>query len=432
MPTNKTGEALSLRRSGYLPTLDGWRALAIVSVIFYHDRVYRFHGLSTAPIAHFGRFGVELFFGISGLLICTRLLEEESLTGKLNLKNFYIRRVLRIQPAALLMLWSTALLMVFNLLEPGWADLATAATLVRNYLPLHSAHTPDWVTGHFWSLSVEEHFYLFLPFFLLLCKRHRAKLLLLATVVDVAWCVAAHFLFHEREWALQQTDRCICYLTLPAAVAVLLRGDQVRSWMRQMFQPWPVLMAAAALLLSVRVGNPLCVLAPPVLVVSTLLHPGSSLSRALELAPIRFIGRISFGLYLWQELFFTGRYLSVNPLGVLGDAPWNFLMTGALAIASYYLVEKPCMRLGHKLARPALEGRPELAPAYAQQPRVTPGIPAQHPVQRPTQQPGQEHAYPVAGVRREQPALIGSLLLSAERPRPASQGSHPRRDRPTV
>ncbi len=432
MPTNKTGEAPSLRRSGYLPTLDGWRALAIVSVILFHSRVYRFGPLSTAPFAHFGRFGVQLFFGISGLLICTRLLEEERLTGKLNLRNFYIRRTLRIQPAALLMLWVLALLMAFNAVTPGWACVAASLAEVRNYLPAHPAPTPDMITAHFWSLSVEEHFYLLFPAFLLLCKRNRGRWLLLATGLDVLWAITAHFLFHEPEWAIHQTDRCLSFLTLPAAVAVLLQDKRARGWLTRALQPWPVLLFCTALLVSLRLGSPLTVLAPIALIASTLLHPGSQLSRWLELAPLRFIGRISFGLYLWQSLFFTGRFLKVNPLGVLGDAPWNFLMTGALAIASYYLVEKPCMRLGHKLARPALEGRPELAQAYAQQPGVTSGIPAQHPVQRPTQQPGQEHAYPVAGGRREQPALIGSLLLSTERPRPASQGAHPRRDRPTA
>jgi peptidoglycan/LPS O-acetylase OafA/YrhL len=88
----------------------------------------------------------------------------------------------------------------------------------------------------------------------------------------------------------------------------------------------------------------------PVLLVSTMLHPHSWTGRFLELAPIRFVGRISYSLYLWQELFF-------NPLVV--PAPGSFRSHTLLcwcaafgcAVASYYLIERPLIRYGHRVAR---------------------------------------------------------------------------------
>ena len=104
---------------GYLPTLDGWRAVAIVLVLLTHDRVHRVSQISTEAIhtSHGrGQGGVELFFCISGVLICTRLLEEERLNGTICLKNFYLRRGFRIQPAAWVYLGFIAVLMATGVL----------------------------------------------------------------------------------------------------------------------------------------------------------------------------------------------------------------------------------------------------------------------------------------------------------------------------
>ncbi len=359
----RPSEPLSAARSGYIPTLDGWRALAVVAVIFFHGKTYRWGPLSTVPIAHFGRFGVDLFFGISGLLICTRLLEEERLRGRIHLAGFYIRRVLRIQPPSLLVLAVVSLLMVIHVLPAGWPGVLAALTFTRNYLPRHPAQAQAVFTGHFWSLAVEEHFYLLLPAFLVLCRRFRARILLAAAALDILWATVSVYNSRGFEWDLYSTDRCIYFLIFPAGLAVLLQRDSFRQRAVAMLQPWPVLAVSLAVLLVVHIGNPLTALVVAALILSTVLHPGSRIGRLLEAAPLRYLGKISFGLYLWQELFFTDHYLGpvLQPLGLLEQAPWNFIAAFALAAASYHLLEKPCMRLGHRLARPALPGRPELA-----------------------------------------------------------------------
>src|SRR5271163_3440938 len=103
----------SLNQSTYLPTLDGWRSVSIGLVLIGHSPVsctIPVLGALLRSLSHFGGVGVELFFGISGLLICSRLLEEESRYGQINVKGFYVRRFFRILPAAVLYLLAIAIL----------------------------------------------------------------------------------------------------------------------------------------------------------------------------------------------------------------------------------------------------------------------------------------------------------------------------------
>src|ERR1700731_4331889 len=89
------------RKSGYIPSLDGWRAIAILGVMWVHDDAkVSIAGHSLVDYQYIGGYGGSLFFAISGILITTRILEEESLCGFFDIKKFYIRRIFRIQPAA--------------------------------------------------------------------------------------------------------------------------------------------------------------------------------------------------------------------------------------------------------------------------------------------------------------------------------------------
>lgn len=97
----------------------------------------------------------------------------------------------------------------------------------------------------------------------------------------------------------------------------------------------------------------------PLMVITTMLHPEAWIGRLLETRPFLFIGRISYSLYLWQELFFLHRK-DDSSLRFLQSAPWNLIAVLVCAILSYYVVEKPLMRLGHRLAPPATPGRNDL------------------------------------------------------------------------
>ena len=152
----------ALKPSAYLPTLDGWRALSISLVILHHSQIQL-----TAPVigpllqslANFGEVGVELFFAISGLLICSRLLEEEARFGQISVKSFYLRRCFRILPAAIFYLLVIAILAAFHIIPLLPVDWFGALFFFRNYAMVFESmhHSPlalHWYTGHFRSESV--------------------------------------------------------------------------------------------------------------------------------------------------------------------------------------------------------------------------------------------------------------------------------------
>jgi peptidoglycan/LPS O-acetylase OafA/YrhL len=124
-------------KAGYLPTLDGWRAIAIFAVLLDHQIEYS--PLRNFPrftaFAHTGPNGVSLFFAISGFLICSRLLEEHQAFGRISLRGFYVRRACRILPPALLYLFALAILATLGLIVVSSAELWSSLLFFRNYLP---------------------------------------------------------------------------------------------------------------------------------------------------------------------------------------------------------------------------------------------------------------------------------------------------------
>jgi peptidoglycan/LPS O-acetylase OafA/YrhL len=360
------------KRPTYLPTLDGWRAIAILIVLFDHGPTIHVGPLNTFHFHFLGQFGVQIFFALSGLLICSRLLDEERLTGNVHLKRFYIRRLFRIQPPAILYLCFILGLSCVGRVPAYSRGILAAFFLVRNYVGVNGSTTDAYPTAHYWSLSVEEHFYILLPTFLLLIRRWRAPILITAGAADFAW--RTYLLFHASSATSFQvssrTDTSLCFLLLPAGLAVLLRKDRARHFVTRYVRAWWVLPVTLMLLPDhVRLHSLLSII-PSLLVVSTMTHPGTLLSKLLESAPFRFIGRISYSLYLWQQIFLC-RGLAPNLLafGWLNGSwlVWPFVF--ATATASYYLIEKPFVRLGHRIAAPERRAAPYRS---ASRPKATP------------------------------------------------------------
>lgn len=339
-------------RSGYLPTLDGWRAVAILWVLQGHSHLVQYGWFSNAWLKQTGENGVELFFAMSGLLICTRLLREESRNGFISLRSFYTRRLFRIQPAALVYL--AAVLMTLGYSRSLLIAIAAAALMVRNYMP---TQYPSWQTAHFWSLAVEEHFYLFLPGFLLLCRRYRLAVMVLLVLIAEVWhgYVLQHLKPGYSILIFLHTDMRIGGILLGCVAALLLCREKAHAIATGYLRPWLALLYAATVLVAdsfhqSRFNHIALLMMYPLVIVSTMLHPEAITSRLLELAPVRFVGRISYSVYLWQQLF-------LNPFGT---APAHTLRSHrvltwcvflACALGSYYLIEKPLIRFGHKLAR---------------------------------------------------------------------------------
>jgi peptidoglycan/LPS O-acetylase OafA/YrhL len=368
------------KNTGYLPSLDGLRALAILSVIAFHDQVHEFGPVSTYWVHKFGYLGVDLFFAISGVLICSRLLEEERSTGYISLRGFYTRRFFRISPAAWVFLLSYLILSLCNQLPRDFGGILASFLMIRNFWVTIAGDIPrTWYTIHFWSLSVEEHFYLILPALLVFTRKHRVRVLGVLSFLAMTWImIVEHFPALQTPNFSLRTDIRIDALLIPAMFATLLAVPSIRGKAVQWLRPWVVGLGFFGLSILITnsssrfiAGTFIFVIAIgfPLYTISTMLHPGSISCLVLELPLLRFIGRISFSLYLWQQLFFPDQHTPASwPMSTLQVFPFNYFAAFACAIASYYLVERPLIRVGHRISHPATPGHADLDEPSAIQP----------------------------------------------------------------
>ncbi len=358
--------------SDYLPTLDGWRAIAILGVLICHASTAVVGAGGTHPnsqfyaLTRYGALGVDIFFGISGFLICTRLLEEEQTRGRISLKNFYIRRGFRILPPYLLYLVVLALIWALGLLALHPRDLLSCVFFFRNYI------AASWYTGHFWSLAVEEHFYVLWPCLLFFTGSRRGRLLVVVLAMAVGVWRSVEF---RHGYISQYLPGASFYERTDVRIDALLWGCwaallfQLPVW-RERLSRWislPVWLALAGAFVSCVVLRPpfsmmFQALIIPLLLVGTIVHPAWWLGRLLESTLLRWIGRISYGLYLWQQLFtasgadsFSGRLLYLQRF------PFNIAAIFTCACLSYYLMERRMIRTGHALTplRPVTVTLPE-------------------------------------------------------------------------
>lgn len=359
-------------KKGYLPTLDGWRAIAILAVIVDHAAGYAFEGRypRLLAITRIGPNGVSLFFAISGFLICSRLLEELANQGRIHLAGFYIRRASRILPAAMTYLLAIGLLSWLGIIVVTWREWWSAALFWRNYLP-PSLIPRGWggYTIHYWSLAVEENFYLIWPGLLALSGARRGKWVAGGMAVAVAcwrsWDFR-HGLFDQHLAGVlfgSRTDTRLDGLLMGCLFALLFADARWRDRLIRLAKPWIWSLAVAGYAgLQIYYGRHYYTLLESVLlafmVSATVMMPRTRIGKFLELPAMQWVGRLSYSLYLWQQLFFVPD--AKPPWTDAQRLPWNCLLLFVAAFMSYRFVERPMIRWGHKLAPPVSPGREDL------------------------------------------------------------------------
>lgn len=344
----------------FLPTLDGWRAIAISMVIISHCvTVEPAHdgggGLVNLLTFRLGTFGVMLFFAISGYLISTRLLIEQESTGGISLRSFYTRRVFRIIPPAYLYLAVIAVLAVTGIIKARPPDLAGAAFFFGNYVPSQS-----WFTGHFWSLAIEEHFYLFWPPILWLSGRRRAipvGAFLIALTAFLRYRAMSHL--PAGSDLPGYTQFRLDAFMFPCMLAILLRTKTFARRFAGLVTPRVRVLAIAVLAAGIAAGTrfpgwrePQRLLQSallPVIVVTTVLRPGDWFARLLQHPVLEWLGRISYSVYLWQQLVF-GFAPAADWKARLLALPLLLALILALAAVSYRWVELPMMMWGKRIS----------------------------------------------------------------------------------
>jgi peptidoglycan/LPS O-acetylase OafA/YrhL len=364
--------------SGYIPTLDGWRAIAILLVMVCHGGDALFHATGLLPSGwvhrvtrHFA-FGVDIFFGLSGLLITSRLLAQWQTPPGALLRGFYVRRLFRILPPYLTYLAVLGLLAAAGALPVTSAELVSCLLFVRNYLP---AALGGWYTGQFWSLAIEEHFYLLWPLLLLLLGPRRALWGAVGLAVGLAAWRSLEF---RQQWLARalpgvdfytRTDIRLDGLLWGSGFALLLhRGGAIAERLRRWLTGpvWLGLVGAVVACLAVQppFSRMWAALLVPLLLVGTILRPGGWAGRLLESAPLRFVGRISYGLYVWQQLFLVGvgePRATWPVLALLQQWPFNLLATFGLALLSHRFIEAPLLAWGRRFTEVPASAEPRLS-----------------------------------------------------------------------
>jgi len=336
-----------MTKTEHIPTLDGIRAIAILVVMASHA----FH--DNPMLADLGHMGVMLFFALSGYLITTRLLAEHAKNGEISLRRFYLRRAFRILPPALTYITVVAAMTTAGIMVCGWPSLRAALLFYINYV---DPGVDGWRVTHFWSLSVEEHFYALWPLALIgfgVARGWRTALVFIVGII--AWRATDHYfhileaVFHNANlhWNVSGTD----------AIADALLWGCVLSFFKFKLHPnvSVVIALAAAVLLAlitmhVRLPPPHNIefvttlehLLPAIFLGAIVSFPGSIIGRFLELSPMRFIGHLSYSLYIWQQLFLGGP-------GPKLPALLGIMVVFGFAYLSYHFVEQPCISLGRKI-----------------------------------------------------------------------------------
>lgn len=358
-------------RLTYIPAFDGLRGIAIGLVVI-------FHAIPQASNVFTGGFiGVDIFFVLSGFLITSLLIKEWRATGTISLNHFYIRRVLRLAPALLVVL---TCLNVFALLaydtqkvQAVQHDTALALAYLSNWAMAFEEMQSPFLT-HTWSLAIEEQFYIVFPVvmaLLLKCLHYRTVIgvLSLLTLLSWAWRV---FLVEQGVAVLRLyhgTDTHLDGLLMGGVLALILatpvytriqqgmmrhtRGASVGAAGVGLFLLHTALTANIASKDTYTVTLTGVNAATCALILFVIARPAHLLTRLLETRPLVYMGKISYALYLWHVViahslgyFFT--------LPVVNGAIVGTALAFLVAHLSYTYIEQPVLRLKQRYQnRPA-------------------------------------------------------------------------------
>ncbi len=369
-------------RIAYLPALDGMRAIGVVSVICAHAATVQ--PVLIHPASYMF---VDMFFVISGYLITALLLSEQRSTGRVSLKAFYVRRFTRLYPVIFLLL---SVMIVTGLIWPehpataSWAFVLGTAFYFANFVAIvnHADTMNAWIPV--WSLSIEEQFYAVWPITLIVTmgatRRLRRPLVLVTVLTVVMWV-----------WRSVSIQRAVSHPSESAAESFRVLTDAWHLFNFSTFQrPDGLLIGCAVALIMARPGTSLYRLltgvawrlrfvAPVVLaalvlateqaapwqaywglalfnicialfLVSLLVDPDWSLSRALQARPLTWLGRRSYFIYATHLAVLT---VTLDLLGMtsLPEIALTVAVIFALSGVSYRWFEDPARRWGQQVSR---------------------------------------------------------------------------------
>jgi peptidoglycan/LPS O-acetylase OafA/YrhL len=348
--------SLPSSKSGFIPELNGLRGVAILGVMFFHARVKPFLG---------GFIGVDIFFVLSGFLITRILINEFNRWGAIDLKNFYIRRILRLAPALIVMLLVYCLMSFIFLSKESahdnYIDALISLTYLTNWAEALNIHPPDDLV-HTWSLATEEQFYILWPIllfmFLRISKRRHFVAMIAIGMALASWLVRVYLTALEPyvERVYNGLDTRADGLMLGCAIGIVLSSGLLNEKTTQRLSQgltWLAPIATSVLIslfVSARwslpimfyIGFTVVDLFTAILILDIVINPHSMTKKLLANKWLIWIGTISYGLYLWHyPIYRVLQSIGMNEMMVFSiGSPLALL----IAAFSYRYLETPILK----------------------------------------------------------------------------------------
>ncbi|MGY1624185.1 acyltransferase family protein [Geodermatophilus sp. SYSU D00965] len=339
----------------FRPDIEGLRAVAVSLVVLYHAGV---------PWLSGGYVGVDVFFVVSGFLMTSLILRELTQTGRVDLRSFYARRIRRLLPAAVLVLLATILLAKLvlaplELTELSHASVATALYASNLWFAFagtdYLASDAPSVLQHYWSLAVEEQFYVIWPVVLLFVHRvgrgsRKAFGLVVGLVVLASLAMCVHLTQVSQPWAFFSLPTRAWELAAGGLVALLstsgLRFSNTVGRVLSWFGLAIILTAAATFTEDFAFPGWMAIV-PVMGAVAAILGGGRRINGSadvvLTLRPVQLVGRLSYSLYLWHWPLLVLAAAGVGELEP-GERTVVVALTVLVAWVTYRLVENPIRR----------------------------------------------------------------------------------------
>ena len=338
-------------------SINGLRALSIFLVLTHHSILqYGLHNIKwldpVIKLLNDGQLGVNIFFVISGFLITSLMLQEEAKTRTVSLKNFYIRRTLRIFPA-----YYFLLLLYFIFQIAGYIHIPNQAWLTSLTYTKYFNWQADWYTRHAWSLSIEEHFYIFWPLVFLAGNKIR-KFVAFSLIIIVPFFRIYHH-YHAINWLNELT----IFLRIDAIAMgciFALYSETIINWMSPYWKKifyfsmitlfflryFPDLANKVHLkFIFIPLGTThgsIANILIAIIIMFSVFGPKGVWFKILNWKLVNYMGILSYSIYLWQELFLCNTGYWINKF------PQNIICIFVASICSYHLIEKPFLRLKNR------------------------------------------------------------------------------------
>jgi peptidoglycan/LPS O-acetylase OafA/YrhL len=359
MPNKKVD--ISRPASKKIRSLDGLRAISISMVLIAHTKASFGQSFVNSPVWYLfanSNTGVRIFFAISGYLITKLLLIEKMRTGENNLKKFYIRRVLRIFPIYYFYILIIFVVKVFfdsNIVD-NYRGFIYPLTYLWNYKHLFTTGGNEGnYFGHFWSLAMEEQFYLIWPWvFIRYSRKKLIRILIIFILCMPVFRLVTYFAMPGSRGQIGMMLHTGSDSILIGCLGAFIENNKVRyvQLLNIVRKPWciyPVILflfiispllnyqfkGAYYITIGISLNN-ICVIC----FIFWSINVQNIFTKFLNTWPVTQLGILSYSIYIWHMIIVNNTKL----------VPLNYILILLIGITSYYFIEKPILRLKTRFA----------------------------------------------------------------------------------